>query len=434
MRDHRLNALCTAVFIASTPFITPGIANATPLSNSQIFNQFNAVIFNNFSTTSDVEGRTVVGGNLTGGASFNTKPGAAGASAYSGLTVYGSATGGSYNVNNGGGVVVGGNNTASYNLNGGGGVYIGGTNSGTLNGATGSVTVAGANSGTVSLNGGGSVYLGSNSGGVNASGATALSINGNTSNNINLNGGGTVKLNGSNSGTIGLSGGSVLYTGSKGNMNLNGGATATQVGSLTLAPPASSLSSFATLFQNPLTTLSAQLDALAANSTASKTNGVISFNAAPDSTGSAIFDINSSFFSANSSVTMNLNGATSVIINVAVDTCVSTTCAFAVPNSLNFSNPTNYAPEVLWNFFNATSLSFSGEFGGSVLAPFAAVTNRSPIDGTLVAASFSGNGEIHSDPFTGTLPSDPAPVPEPASMAVFGVAMVGLAVARRRKH
>ena len=50
---------------------------------------------------------------------------------------------------------------------------------------------------------------------------------------------------------------------------------------------------------------------------------------------------------------------------------------------------------MLWNFTDATSLDFPNEFGGTVLSPYATVSNQAPIDGTLVAAQFSGQGELH---------------------------------------
>ena len=57
-----------------------GTARAGTLSASNIFSQFNAVVFGSFATTADVEGRTVVGGNLTGGATFDLNPAGATAS------------------------------------------------------------------------------------------------------------------------------------------------------------------------------------------------------------------------------------------------------------------------------------------------------------------------------------------------------------------
>lgn len=417
-------------------------ARADVVSVNDIFSQFNAIIFGNFSSNSDVEGRTVVGGNLTGGATFNLNPSGVSPSSYSALTVYGSATaGGSVNIDNNGGVTVAGSNNVNFSLNGTGSAYIGGANTGniTTSGGSSSITVVGANAGTLQLNGGGSVYVGGTTGGITTGGSATVSINGDSSANVNLNGGGTVGLAGNNYGTISLSGGSVSYTGAKGNMNLNGGATATQASSLSLAPPASTLGSFASVFQTPLTNLSTQLNGVVANSAVTAANGAITFNAAPNANGLAVFDINTSVFAPNSTVTINLDGATSVIINVSVDSCVQSNCAFALPNSLNFTDPTGYAATVLWNFINATNLTFGNEFGGSVLAPLAAVTNNSPIDGTLVAASYTGDGELHSYPHTGTIPtttivSTQVAVPEPTSLAIIASGLGALGTLRRPKR
>jgi hypothetical protein len=88
----------------------------------------------------------------------------------------------------------------------------------------------------------------------------------------------------------------------------------------------------------------------------------------------------------------------------------------------------------LWNFYDATSLTFGTEFGGTVLAPFAAVTNNNAIDGTLVANSLTQNGEIHLDAYKGVIPGAVA-TPEPSVLALFGAGLAGflfLAARRRR--
>ena len=99
---------------------------------------------------------------------------------------------------------------------------------------------------------------------------------------------------------------------------------------------------------------------------------------------------------------------------------------------------------VLWNFADATSLSFRGVgMLGSVLAPNAAYTGSGVINGQLLVGSYTGSWaggatQVNKVMYTGGL-LDPvvrlqASVPEPATwaMMIMGFGFVGAALRRRR--
>jgi choice-of-anchor A domain-containing protein len=370
-----------------------GPARAQTLTPTQILQQFNAVIFGNLSTTSDIEGRAVIGGNLASAQTLYINPGSEAASTFAALTVYGASNGGgSTNINNGGAITVVGLNSATLQINGGSSVFIGGANSGgiNVNGGTATIGINGNNSATVTANGGGTIKINGTSGNINGNGASTT--------------------------TVDLPSATDL-TGNINNATVNYGPVSLS----------NSLPNFATTFQTPMTTLSTQLESQAANSTVSTANSTVTFNATPNAAGQAVFAISSSVLTAgNDTIAFNANGATTMIVNVS---CGSANCSITMPSSDNEQNPTTNASEILWNFYNAGTLNFGSEFGGSVLAPDATVTNSNPIDGDLIANLFSGGGELHNYPFTGNLTFA---VPEPASIALLGISLVGLIAARRR--
>jgi choice-of-anchor A domain-containing protein len=104
--------LATCLFLLAS-----NSAFAGALSANQILTQFNAVVSNDFSTSSDVEGRLATT-NLIRGATFYNQPrGAASDYAAINAVTIGSVNG---NVNNGGGINYQASNAGRFNMNGGG--------------------------------------------------------------------------------------------------------------------------------------------------------------------------------------------------------------------------------------------------------------------------------------------------------------------------
>lgn len=114
-------ACASAAGAATLPTTTD--ANAVNAGLTAMRN-FNLIVLKDLQSSSDVEGRTFVGGNLSGGSSnYFTKPGA---QTGTGLVVGGNVTGGPKQVNNGGDLKVGGNLDSGANMNGGGDVFADG--------------------------------------------------------------------------------------------------------------------------------------------------------------------------------------------------------------------------------------------------------------------------------------------------------------------
>jgi choice-of-anchor A domain-containing protein len=87
------------------------------------------------------------------------------------------------------------------------------------------------------------------------------------------------------------------------------------------------------------------------------------------------------------------------------------------------------AEDVLYNFYQATSVTMADTVVGSVLAPGAAATDTgAQFDGSLVAASFLGSVEFHNLPFMG------GATPEPAPVACVGLGLLALAYFRKRRR
>lgn len=334
-------------------------AGAGPLTATQLLNDYNLIVFGDATSTSDVDGKSFIGGNLTGGNYDNHQVSRGGS--IPALTVGKNLLG---NVDvNGPGLAVGGNlGTSGYNGDGGGNAYIGGSWTGSAN--------------------------------------------------FNLNGSGNVYLGGTQTGTGNVNGGQLFtnYTSSAFAANVPTSATVNAV-------------------QNSLTSYSAALAGLTQNSLVTLSNGTANFNAAPNSQGVAVFKIANatSFFSAVSQITFNLNGASELVVDI------SGAGASPLNIAANFlgGQAQSLATDTIWNFIDAQDVTINNQFGGDVLAPYAALTLKGNEEGTLVAQSLVQNAEVH---FDGADTSLVAATPLPATAYLFvGAFGLMLLMARRRR-
>lgn len=94
-------------------------AMASPVTGTDALREWNLIVLGDLKSSSEVEGRTFVGGDLTGTSSnYQIGQPTPSPSGQPGLTVVGNVIGGIKNLNNGAGAVVGGNVESGFNLNG----------------------------------------------------------------------------------------------------------------------------------------------------------------------------------------------------------------------------------------------------------------------------------------------------------------------------
>ncbi|QKQ74530.1 choice-of-anchor A family protein [Nostoc sp. TCL240-02] len=104
--------------------------------------------------------------------------------------------------------------------------------------------------------------------------------------------------------------------------------------------------------------------------------------------------------------------------------------------------------KVIYNFYEATNINASGiSILGSILAPLANFNfNNGQVNGNVVVASLTGNGESHNYLFNGDLPDVPTKyytppkppthtqVPEPANLPGLGLVTVAFGLFRYKRN
>ncbi|QIG80635.1 choice-of-anchor A family protein [Stakelama tenebrarum] len=112
--------LLLAASLGAAALAMPQTASAQVVTGLDALRNWNLMVLGDLTSSSEVEGRTYVTGNLNGNSSnYQIRtPSDATVSGLPGLTVVGDVTGGAKNLNNGSGAVIGGNVDSGFNLNG----------------------------------------------------------------------------------------------------------------------------------------------------------------------------------------------------------------------------------------------------------------------------------------------------------------------------
>ena len=340
---------------------------------------------------------------------------------------FGAVTFGTYTANNEseGRIAVGGN-------------FIGGGHNICFNGCSGDTTdpTLGATYGALN------VWGNVTGAGANPAGDAFIQGSNASGSMLNMNYAGGTAIVGANAGTIQSANFITTSAASAGTtQNLrNGVPITTNVPAGTVFPFRSTLP-----FQTALTDLSASLKADAQGTTAQVLgayvqNGAtgLTATAAPGSYGGKKYGFVTTTMADLASY-QNFSGITATGLD-AVFVIVSGTSSAALPNLNTVGN------NLIWDFVDATTISFAGQWYGQILAPNATVSNPSgDLNGTVIAQNVVQSNEYHYGSYilpTNSLSGLPVvptssgsgstPIDEPSAFAVLAAGAGLLAAARRR--
>ena len=359
---------------------------ATPLTAQQILEQFNLVTLGSATTISHVDGRSYIGGDLTGNkAVFGMHANALVASPYAALTVKGDVIGQETQVTSGGAVI--GGNLTNGGINGG-------------------ATYVGKNATSSWFSGNGSAYI--NGDATSSTFNVATYVNGAATSNSFA-----------------------------GGYRIGGTATGNQYNSSMLssvpAVPTAMAAADSTNFSQTLTSLSSSLYSLQGNSgyVISEGDRMVTFTAADSKF--AVFDLSKlgSTYYSGYKFKFDLGEAKTVIMNVAAQGTLDFSSSFDDFGN-GYATKADMASKVIWNFSSGlTELNTDKEFRGSILATGATLTNQNNVEGVVMVNGLDQRAEIHyATAFTGTVTA--VPEPETYAMMLGGLALMA-GIARRRR-
>ncbi|RBO54592.1 hypothetical protein DSD19_04240 [Rhodovulum sp. BSW8] len=184
---------------------------------------------------------------------------------------------------------------------------------------------------------------------------------------------------------------------------------------------------FPTDVVDTLNQASEDLSKLAATGTATVSGGGNTLNIAATGGGISVYNFDISDFGGSiGQIDFNLGAADTLILNVAGSSIL------IEDNMLGLQ--ASDGQRIIWNFYEATSVTLGRQMYGSILAGNAALTNSTAVEGNIFAGSAVLRGQVHAQAFAGELPpDDPAPVPLPATLPLLGAAVGAVALMRRRR-
>lgn len=217
-----------------------------------------------------------------------------------------------------------------------------------------------------------------------------------------------------NASAVNLNGGHAVIGGTDfGDLGLNNGSTKSEgVSGIPVAEITNAFQSF-----------SAELAGLTPTGGVANTSDQnnISFQSVADSSGVAVFNIAGSVLQNGTFHGVTADPGVTTVINVS---------GANVTIGVN-ANLTQSA--VIFNFYEATSLTINSTFNYSVLAPFANVTLRGGgLNGTLVSFDLQQDAEVRPPLYSGNIPVSQVPLPAAAFLLLTGLAALGGFSAQRR--
>lgn len=227
---------------------------------------------------------------------------------------------------------------------------------------------------------------------------------------------------------INLQAGDLRHGGTRnGHLNLNGGGPNVQ----SVFQDAGAAGIVAGM-EAEVRTLSSQLWNQSANSIAGmgSLQNVYTLTAGSGSTGAtAVFNLDAAVLSSHqwAQITLdNTAGAQTIVINVDA----SSTGGYVgfTAGNIDANTFADMSANIIWNFFNASTIMVQREVFGSMIGADAHLTNFTNLNGSIAVGSMTQNGEVHGPNFVRNIPI--IPLPTTAALGMIGLA--GLAARRRR--